>query len=173
MSREQYGEYGNWFKGVNSSFYQWFNEEKGKFFYQLSFSLLKLGSNEKHFSSISDITTSEQHALYDSYLAFGGILLDHIFGLFHQCLYLIIINNDFLVALKERDMFLYVISSSDIKCGKRLDIEVFLLFKKKTPLILRQFYRRHLFSFVFPFFSFELRTSFLTYILYGWHLTTK
>ena len=90
-------------------------------------------------------------------------MLDHIFGLFHQCLYLIIINNDFLVALKERDMFLYVISSSDIKCGKRLDIEVFLLFMKKntsdseTPLSA---------AFVFIcfsfFFSFELRTSFLT-----------
>ena len=160
MSREQYGEYGYWFRGVNSFFYQWFNEEKGKFFYQLSFSLLKLGSNEKHFSSISDITTSEQHALYDCYLAFGGILLDHIFGLFHQCLYLIIINNDFHVALKERDMFLYVISSSDIKCGKRLDIEVFLLFKKKTPLILRHLYRRHLFSFVFPFFSFWTKDFF-------------
>ena len=161
MSREQYGEYRYWLRGVNSFFFnQWFNEEKGKFFYQLSFSLLKLGSNEEHFSSISDITTSEQHALYDSYLAFGGILLDHIFGLFHQCLYLIIINNDFLVALKERDMFLYVISSSDIKCGKRLDIEVFLLFKKKHLWFWDSFIGGICFHLFFLFFFFWTKDFF-------------
>ena len=89
-------------------------------------------------------------------------MLDHIFGLFHQCLYLIIINNDFHVALKERDMFLYVISSSDIKCGKRLDIEVFLLFKKKTPDSETALSAAFVFICFSFFFSFELRTSFLT-----------